>query len=253
MYVAEIAEKSIRGTLCSLFQFQITCGILFVFILGAFSSPITTSIVCGIVPVIFLILVYFTSETPNYLVRKRQHEEAIECIMKFRAKNYEPIVEITELEKEDEVRRSEDIKSALMKKSSQKAIKIGLGLMFFQQLSGINAVIFYTSAIFKDASIEIEPEHATIIVGVIQIIATFAATVTIDKVGRKALLIISGIFMSLCTFILGIYYSVKQVDETSVQEYGHVPLIALCIFIIAFSLGYGPVSESCLISNLTKF
>jgi MFS family permease len=243
MYVAEIAEKSIRGTLCSLFQFQITCGILFVFILGAFNSPQKTSLICAFVPVIFLILVYFTSETPNYLVRKRQHDEAIECVMKFRAKNYEPIVEITELEKEDEVRRTEDIKSALMKKSSQKAIKIGLGLMFFQQLSGINAVIFYTSTIFEDANIDIKPEYATIIVGVIQIIATFGATATIDKVGRKALLIISGIFMSLCTLTLGIFYAVKQVDNESVSEHGHVPLIALCIFIIAFSLGYGPVSD----------
>lgn len=239
MYVAEIAEKSIRGTLCSLFQFQITGGILLVYILGAFASTRVTCWICAVVPVAFLILVYFSAESPNFLVRKRQHEEAIECLMKFRNPNYEPIVEITELEKEEEARRSENFKQALSKKSSKKAIFIGLSLMFFQQLSGINAVIFYTSSIFNDANVSLQPEIATIIVGVIQVIATFIATATIDKIGRKILLVLSGALMALCTLSLGIFYSAKQSNPDSVFDYGWVSLASLCVFIIAFSLGFG--------------
>lgn len=162
--------------------------------------------------------------------------------MQFRNREYDPLNEINDLEHEEEIRRNlGNLSEALKRKSSKMAILIALGAMFFQQLSGINAVIFYSTTIFTDAKINIEPSTCTIIIGVIQVIATFVATMTVDRLGRKKLLIISGLLMATCTLTLGVFYAVKQVDPDKVVGFGWISLISLCVFIIAFSLGYGPV------------
>lgn len=163
--------------------------------------------------------------------------------MRFRERDYDPLTEINDLEHEEDVRRNTaSLGEALRSRAAKKGILIALCSMFFQQLSGINSVIFYSTSIFADANVQIEPSTCTIIVGVIQIVATFIATVTVDRVGRKILLIISGFFMALCTLSLGIFYAVKQVNEESVENAGWISLVALCVFIIAFSLGYGPIA-----------
>jgi MFS family permease len=171
---------------------------------------------------------------------KGREDEAIDSLRKFRGATFNPTDEIADLQKEEASRKSQDVRGALKKTSSKRAMLISFSLMFFQQLSGINAVIFYTSAIFQDANIEIPPEYATIIVGVVQVIATFTATLTIDKIGRRLLLIVSDLLMALCTLVLGIYYIVRDSEEGS-SSAGWIPLLALCVFIIAFSLGFGPV------------
>lgn len=171
-----------------------------------------------------------------------KHDKAMISLTRFRKESTDLNAELNYLIEEEEIRRSQKVKAALRKKSSIKAMIIASGLMFFQQLSRINAVIFYTTTIFKDAKIEIKPELATIIVGVIQVLATFVATLTVDKIGSRMLLIVSGIFMALCTLMLGTFYGLKESNEESVKGYGWVSLLSLCVFIAAFSLGFGPVA-----------
>lgn len=172
---------------------------------------------------------------------KGREDEAVKALRKFRGETFDPTDEIADLQKEEESRKSQNARAALEKASSKKAMMIAFGLMFFQQLSGINAVIFYTSTIFADAKIEIKPEIATIIVGVVQVIATCVATVTIDKLGRRLLLIISDSLMALCTLVLAIFYGIRDRNEELVTGAGWISLLALCVFIVAFSLGFGPV------------
>lgn len=173
---------------------------------------------------------------------KGKEDEAVKSLRKFRGDDFDPTAEIADLQQEEELRQSQNARKAMKRKSSKKAMMISFGLMFFQQLSGINAVIFYTSAIFKDANIELKPELATIIVGVVQVIATFTATLTIDKLGRRLLLLVSDSLMACCTLALGIYYGVKNSSNASaVDGLGWLSLVALCVFIVAFSLGFGPV------------
>ena len=126
-----------------------------------------------------------------------------------------------------------------------KPTLICLGLMFFQQLSGINAVIFYSTTIFQDAGSSLEPEVATIIVGVVQVAATLLSSILMDKLGRKILLLFSDSVMCISLVVLGVYFYIKDKDiedGTNVAgDIGWLPLISLILFIVAFSLGYGPV------------
>lgn len=170
-----------------------------------------------------------------------KEEEAIKALKRFRGQDFDPTSKIADLQKEEEVRRSQNAREAIKKKTAQRAMLISFGLMFFQQLSGINAVIFYTAGIFADANIDLAPEYATIIVGVVQVIATLIATLTLDKLGRRFLLLVSSSLMACCTLALGIYYGIKSSNTEVAAGTGWISLVALCIFIVAFSVGFGPV------------
>lgn len=112
--------------------------------------------------------------------------------------------------------------------------------MFFQQFSGINAVIFYTVPIFKSAGSTMDPGLSAIVVGVVQVLMTFASAVLVERAGRKVLLIQSSAIMGLCLAVLGVYFRMKD-GGTDVSSIGWIPLLSLVLFIVSFSLGYGPI------------
>lgn len=170
---------------------------------------------------------------------KGKEDEAIKSLKRFRGKDFDTASEIAELQKEVESQQSQNTRAALKRKSSKKAMIISFGLMFFQQLSGINAVIFYTTTIFLDAKIELKSEYATIIVGLVQVVATFVATLTLDKLGRRMLLLVSDSLMAFCTLVLAIYSGIRAANSDAVEGLGWLSLVSLCVFIIAFSLGFG--------------
>lgn len=113
-------------------------------------------------------------------------------------------------------------------------------LMFFQQFSGINAVIFFTVPIFKSAGSTMDANVCAIIVGVVQVLMSFASSVLVEKAGRKILLLQSSAVMGICLTILGIYFRMKN-SGSDVTAIGWIPLVSLVMFIVSFSLGYGPI------------
>lgn len=114
-----------------------------------------------------------------------------------------------------------------------------IGLMCFQQLSGVNAVIFYTSDIFKSAGSSMDDNVAAIVVGVVQCIATVSSIFLVDRAGRKILLLISSAFMCSSLVVLGIFFKLQS--DGKGEGLGWLPLLCLMIFMIAFSIGYGPI------------
>ncbi|KAH8388864.1 hypothetical protein KR215_002730 [Drosophila sulfurigaster] len=243
MYTGEISQKDIRGTLGSFFQLMITIGILFVYGVGSGLNVFWMSIVCGLLPIIFGIIFFFMPESPTYLVSKNRSEAAIKSIQWLRGKEYDYAPEMEELHQIDrEIREQEvNIWAALTRPVTIKAMSISLGLMFFQQVSGINAVIFYSAGIFTAAKTGINESMSTILIGVMQVVATFVSTLVVDKLGRRILLLASGIVMALSTTAIGVYFFLKDQDESQVENLGWLPVTSLCVFIIMFSIGFGPV------------
>ncbi len=123
-----------------------------------------------------------------------------------------------------------------------KPFLLAIGLMFFQQFSGINAVMFYATKIFKESGSSLKPSVCTIIIGVAQVIATVVGSLLVDRLGRKILLIASGVGHTFSLGILGIYYFLTKGD-TSIEDnsWGWLPIVCLVIFIISFSIGFGPI------------
>ncbi|XP_058818975.1 facilitated trehalose transporter Tret1-2 homolog isoform X2 [Topomyia yanbarensis] len=242
-YTAEIAQSSIRGTLGTFFQLLVTIGILFVYVVGAAVKVQVLSIICGVIPLVFGLIFFFMPESPHYYIEKCRYDDASKSLKWLRGKRYDESAEIEELKEDDARLKAEKITfvQGFRQKATIRALIIALGLMFFQQLSGINAVIFYTTTIFNDANTGLAATDATIIVGAIQVAATLVATFIVDKTGRRILLLISDFFMAVSTILLAVYFQLKEDDPSQVTELGWLPVLAVCLFIAMFSIGFGPV------------
>lgn len=149
-YSAEIAEKEIRGTLGSFFQLMVVSGVLFTYVIGPYLSVFWTNIVCGCIPLAFAVIFFFMPESPVYLVIENREAEARKSYKWLRGSSYDPQSEIDNLKKEllEEQDNKLSLREAFSKRSSIRALIIGFGVMFFQQASGINVIIFYATLIF---------------------------------------------------------------------------------------------------------
>lgn len=82
---------------------------------------------------------------------------------------------------------------------------------------------------------------STIIIGIMQFISSFAASILVDRLGRRILLLVSIIFMTLTLFTLGAFFYIQSVDPETAESLSFVPLTSLCIYILAYPVGYGSV------------
>ncbi|KAF2879593.1 hypothetical protein ILUMI_26575 [Ignelater luminosus] len=246
MYTSEIAEKEIRGALGSYFQLLLTVGILFSYIMGLAVDPKTYTIVLAVIPLVFAAAFFFEPETPVYRMKQKREAEARESLLRLRGSAYDVDAELKEIKTtlEEEENNHISFSESFKKRSTKLATLICFSLMFFQQASGVNAVIFYTSSIFESAGSKLDPKIATIIVGVIQCVSTFIASLIVDRLGRRILLLGSALCMAIAGTLLGIFFTLKEreiVDADTITTLGFLPILALSIFMVVFSLGFGPI------------
>jgi SP family facilitated glucose transporter-like MFS transporter 8 len=269
IYCEEIAEVRIRGALGILFDLQVSNGILFVYLVGAYVSYLWLCIASAIIPAIFLLTFVWMPDSPVYLASKGKAEEAERSLRWFRGARYITDYDVKhELERiqkfvSETTRKSPSQKTAskdirvitnfmliprdiakhlfkLPKSPTGKAIIIVIILMIFRQFSGINIVIFYTLDLFKEAGSTLSPSLATVVVGVFQVVATLVSSFFVERTGRRALLIFSDVSMALCHLVLAAYFYLKQTD-VDVRTFGWLPLLSVTTFICVFSLGFGPL------------
>jgi len=242
MYVGEIAESSVRGSLGSFFQLMMTVGILYTYTLGAYVSYTSLAIFCGVIPIAFLLLFFNAPESPVYLLTKGRRSEAEAALKRLRGPSYDITYEINELQKELEKSSDNEasISDLFTKKAALRGLIVALGLMIFQQLSGVNAVIFYATSIFKDAGSTLSPAISAIIIGVIQVVVTYASSLLVDKAGRRLLLLLSAAVMAVCQGLIGFYFYRKEMGA-DVSGIAMIPLASVALFIVIFSLGFGPI------------
>lgn len=242
VYIGEIAQASIRGMLGTLFPLLFSSGIVFSYVMGAYLSYTYFNVSCCTVLLFFFVIIFFLPESPMWLVHREKKSEAVKVLKILRGTDYDVNEEITILQVEAD--RVENRRGGIMDligtKAGRKAFGTCLGLMLFQQMSGIDAVLFYTVSIFQDAGSTIEPFVATIIIGLIEVIMTICVALIIDRFGRKPLLVISGIAMTVCLSVLGYYFKI-QANGENVVFLGWLPLTSLSLFNVVFSIGYGSV------------
>jgi len=109
-------------------------------------------------------------------------------------------------------------------------------LQIFQQVSGINAIIFYTVSIFHSAGSQLDDHLATIIVGLVQLIFNFVSLFIVDRAGRKPLLFASGAIMCVALTALGTHFHLQKYGME--QSLGLLPVISLIVYMVGFSIGY---------------
>jgi SP family facilitated glucose transporter-like MFS transporter 8 len=242
MYIGEIAESSVRGALGSFFQVMLTVGILYTYVVGAIGDYTWLGILSGVIPIVFFISFSRVPESPTYLVKKQRTEDAKKSLQYYRGSSYNIWKELQDLEEDisESTKTKVSIRDLVSSKGIRKALTVSLGLMIFQQLSGVNAVIFYSVDIFNAAGSTLDPNVAAIIVGVVQVVVTYIASAVVDRAGRRVLLLLSASIMGLCLAILGLYFYLKNKGD-DVSGIGWLPLLCVTVYIVMFSLGFGPL------------
>ena len=267
--MAEIASARLKGLFGGCNQLFITIGGFIGYLYGVRNFHINywkfALIAAGIVA-LFEILMLFTYETPRWLFSKHKEFQAIRVLKILRGPNTQVTKEMNQIK--TALRRKYTILEQL-KAFKNRAVFIPfilvLMLMFFQQFSGVNAVIFYASDIFKTAQISLDVNLVSALaIGVVQVLATLLSVLLVDKLGRKILLTISSAGMGLSSFILGIYYyilvshcknclghchsgtdpSLDSAFPCDSPKFGYLAIVCVVFFIISFSLAWGPIPWS---------
>ncbi|KAF5269951.1 hypothetical protein FQR65_LT05750 [Abscondita terminalis] len=246
IYSVEIAEKDIRAKLGSFGFLFLQCGVLFCFVMAYFVNMKILTIVCTALSAVFFIVLLFQDESPTFKIKKNDLESARRILLRLRRQSYDVDAEIKEIKENLFHGNKQNFKKALKTRSNRIATVTSFGINFFQHLGGTTVIILYTNEIFSSANAFLNPKHASIIVGGIQVVAAMIASSVIDFFRRRVLLITSFIFTSIGLMILGIYFTLKDRDLVSddlLSTLGFMPLLGLSIFTLMNSIGVLPLSS----------
>lgn len=240
MYIAEIAPAKIRGKLVSWNQFAIIFGMLVIYFVNLFIARsgneewlISTGwrwmFFSGLIPsLLFFILLLFVPETPRFLVMKGDEKKALKVLNKVAGE-------------EDAPRILQDIRETLHETSVPwlsygfLVIFIGILLSVFQQFVGINVVLYYAANIFRNMGASTNASLIqTILVGSINLIFTVVAIFTVDKFGRKPLMIIGALTMAFAMLALGSCFYLNSL--------GYLALFFMLLYTAGFAMSWGPVT-----------
>ncbi|XP_070286729.1 solute carrier family 2, facilitated glucose transporter member 8 isoform X1 [Myotis yumanensis] len=252
VYISEIAYPEVRGLLGSCVQLMVVTGILLAYLAGWILEWRWLAVLGCVPPSFMLLLMCCMPETPRFLLTQHKRQEALAAVRFLWGSEQgweEPPVG---------AEHQQGFQLAQLRRPGiYKPFAIGILLMVFQQLSGINAVMFYAETIFEEAKFK-DSSLASVIVGAIQVLFTAGAALVMDRAGRRLLLALSGVVMVFSTSAFGTYFKLTQGSSSNSS---HVDLLApvsmepadpsvglawlavgsMCLFIAGFAVGWGPI------------
>ncbi|XP_037034961.1 facilitated trehalose transporter Tret1-like isoform X1 [Bradysia coprophila] len=241
MYLAEISSDKIRGSITIILTVMAKCGILFSYLVGSYTSLYTAALISMAPPIIFVSCFIWLPDSPYFLIGKNRGKEAIRSLERLRGHRdvqaeYERMC-IT-------VRKSEDNKGAIkeiMSRNNIRAAIIIMGLGGIQQFCGSQAVISYAQIIFNEIGSELGAAESSFILAAVQIIASAFSSLIVDRFGRRPLLLFSVSGAAICNTIVGIYFFLNH-QGNDVRSISWLPMTAIMIFIVSYTLGLATVT-----------
>jgi len=246
LYAAELAPAEHRGRFVSAYQLAITIGIFLAYLIDqALASDREWRIMLGVsaVPALLLLVAILPAvESPRWLVRMGQRDRARDSIVRARPW-VDPDVRLKSIEDSLRDEPPNASWSEVFAPAWRRPLTIGIGLAVFQQITGINAVIYYSDRIFAAAgfsSPQAQTMATTWAIGAVNVVATLIAVAFIDKLGRRPLLLagLAGMCASLAAVGLA-FFSAGTAGMSPTA--GMVTLVALILFIVSFAFSLGPV------------
>lgn len=244
MYIAEIAPPKRRGALVGNYQLAIVIGIVVVYFVNYFialQGDANWNLNIGwrwmfgseIIPsILFLIFIFLIPESPRWLFQKGKKEEAIGVLEKINTPD--EVLQVQEEIENSMHQEDENQWKHLANPLFKKALFVGIGLSVLQQLTGINAILYYAPEIFKSLGSSTDVSLLeTSILGVVNLIFTLLAIRWVDKMGRKPLLYIGSIGMTIALAAVGSFIYFETI--------GNWVLPFLLLFMASFSISWGPI------------
>ena len=255
MYIGEVSPSNRRGMMVSWNQFAIIFGQLVVYfvnflILGKHTVPVIEQIGQGLNAVaqgsdpwtistgwrymfgseaipaaIFTILICFVPESPRYLVMAGKDDKALDVLSKINGLEQAKVIL-------DDIKSTIKVKTEKLFTYGWLVVFIGIMLSVFQQVVGINAVLYYAPRIFGDMGMT-NPMFNTVMMGVVNILFTLVAIFTVEKWGRKPLLISGSIGMAIGAFGVAFTFGVDGMQL--------ITMISILLYSASFMFSWGPI------------
>ncbi len=256
LYAAEQAPSRLRGRFVSTYQLSITIGIFIAYLVDqALTNDDNWRLMLGIsaVPALLLVIVILPMpDTPRWLLKVGRRKDAAAALTKVRP-DVDAEAELNEVARLAEAEGEAASWGEVFSRRLRKPLMVGFGLAIFQQLTGINAIIYYADKIFAAAGFSTPADQAaatTWAIGGVNVLATLIAVAYVDRFGRRPLLLCGLVGMATSLATVGICFRYMDNVDTSTAaktgtgptDAGVVTLVALVVFIISFAFSLGPVT-----------
>ncbi|XP_043692595.1 sugar transport protein 13-like isoform X2 [Telopea speciosissima] len=251
LFLSEIAPTRIRGALNILFQLNVTIGILFANLINYGTAKIKGDYgwrislgLAGVPALLLTVGALLVVDTPNSLIERGRLEEGKAVLRKIRGTdNIEP--EFLELVEASRV--AKQVKHPfrnLLKRRNRPQLIIAMALQVFQQFTGINAIMFYAPVLFdtlgfgNDASL-----YSSVITGAVNVLATIVSIYSVDKLGRRVLLLEAGVQMFISQVLIAIILGIKVTDHSDNlgKVYAILVVVLICTYVSSFAWSWGPL------------
>jgi MFS transporter, SP family, galactose:H+ symporter len=248
LYAAELAPAAQRGRFVSSYQLAITVGIFVAYFVNqALAGPDGWRTMLGVaaVPGVLLALAVLVAvESPRWYAKVGRREDALKTLVALGAE-HDAEARLAAIAKSLRAEVKTPSWGEVFAPRWRTPLVIGLGLAVLQQLTGINAIIYYSNSIFAAAGFATPAEQAqatTWAIGAVNVLSTFIAIAFIDGLGRRPLLIAGLIGMAISLAVVGFAFWQSGTEGSLGASAGWVTLIALVVFIISFAFSAGPVT-----------
>lgn len=236
MYIAEISSDHIRGYLGIIHTVSAKTGLLIMYGIGPFVSVRLMAWISTIPVCIFLVIYYWLPESPYHLLAIKDHEAAAVSLQKLRC-TLEVKEELDQMEVSvlrSQVNRG-TFSELFFDTRNRQSIIVVLGLSALVELSGSHIIVHYAQTIFATLNTGLESSYASIIFGVVQLIAAIVACFLVDTMGRRPLLLISIVGSGSCMMVIGVYFNLKR--HMDVTDLGWLAVTALLAFMVSYTIG----------------
>ncbi|XP_065570668.1 glucose transporter type 1-like isoform X2 [Artemia franciscana] len=247
MYISEIAPLTLRGGLGTVNQLGVTIGLLVSQVLGIqqlLGNPEGWHLLLGITlcpAILQLVLFSFCPESPRHLlITKNREEEARKALRRLRASHHIE-ADIEEMKAEERAEQAEartTLCQLIRTTSLRNPLVIAIVMQLSQQLSGINAVFYYSTVLFKNAGLSEEAaKYATTGIGVIMVTMTLISIPLMDKAGRRTLHLwgLGGMF------IFSIFITISLLVKELIQWVTYLSVVSVLLFVVFFAVGPGSI------------
>lgn len=242
VYLSEVAPPHARGWIVSLFQLAVTVGIVVAYFTDYAFAPFEGwrwMLGLAVVPaLVFGTGMLFLPETPRWLIRGGHHEVAHRVLARIRERT-EVDAEIEEIKASLAQQAETGRWTDLLGRQVRPALIVGLGLAIFQQITGINTVIYYAPKILQAAGFNSASGAilATVGVGIVNVVMTIVAMFLVDRAGRRPLLMIGIAGMIITLGVLGLSFRISNPSG----QLAWMAVICLMGYVASFAISLGPI------------